>query len=95
VPYLKPILHWTVDANGALVQGNANSSVVHGALVAYDAETVTNGKMKQLFHSDTNPANSMGNFARTEKSKSEHLVIKLSSTDFEGTARISNPLMAP
>jgi len=46
------------------VQGNANSSVVHGALVAYDAATVTNGKMKQLFHSDTNAANNMGNFAK-------------------------------
>jgi hypothetical protein len=45
-------------------QGNANSAVVHGALVAYDATTVVNGKMKQLFHSDANPANSMGNFAK-------------------------------
>ena len=46
------------------VQGNANSTVVHGALVAYDATTVANGKMKQLFHSDANPANNMGNFAK-------------------------------
>jgi len=46
-------------------QGNANSEVVHGALVAYDATTVLNGnRLKQLFHSDTNPANSMGNFAK-------------------------------
>ena len=45
-------------------QGNANSNVVHGALVAYDAVVVNNGKMKQLFHSDANPANDMGNFAR-------------------------------
>jgi hypothetical protein len=46
-------------------QGNANSAVVHGALVAYDATTVINGtKMKQLFHSDANPANGMGNFAK-------------------------------
>ena len=45
-------------------QGNANSAVVHGALVAYDATTVTNGKMKQLFHSDAKPANNMGNFAK-------------------------------
>jgi hypothetical protein len=30
------------------VQGNANSEVVHGALVAYDATTVQNGKLKQL-----------------------------------------------
>ena len=44
-------------------QGNANSEVVHGALVAYDATTVVNGKLKQLFHSDANPA-SMGNFAK-------------------------------
>jgi hypothetical protein len=46
------------------VQGNANSAVVHGALVAYDATTVINGKLKQLFHSDANPANDMGNFAK-------------------------------
>ena len=45
-------------------QGNANSAVVHGALVAYDASTATNGKLKQLFHSDANPANDMGNFAK-------------------------------
>lgn len=45
-------------------QGNANSAVVHGALVAYDATAVTNGTMKQLFHSDANPANDMGNFAK-------------------------------
>jgi hypothetical protein len=46
------------------VQGNANAAVVHGALVAYDAVAVTNGKLKQLFHSDANPANSLGNFAK-------------------------------
>jgi hypothetical protein len=47
------------------VKGNANSEVVHGALVAYDATTVlAGGRLKQLFHSDTNPANSMGNFAK-------------------------------
>ena len=38
--------------------------VVHGALVAYDATPVTNGKLKQLFHSDDDPANDMGNFAK-------------------------------
>jgi len=32
--------------------------------VAYDATTVVNGTMKQLFHSDANPANDMGNFAK-------------------------------
>jgi hypothetical protein len=37
---------------------------VHGALVAYHATTVINGKMKQLFHSDANPANKLGNFAK-------------------------------
>jgi hypothetical protein len=38
---------------------------VHGALVAYDAATVLNGgRLKQLFHSDANPANNMGNFAK-------------------------------
>jgi hypothetical protein len=45
-------------------QGNANSAVVHGALVAYDATAVVNGRLKQLFHSDTNPANNIGNFAK-------------------------------
>jgi hypothetical protein len=45
-------------------QGNANAEVVHGALVAYDATAVVNGKLKQLFHSDANPANNMGNFAK-------------------------------
>jgi hypothetical protein len=46
------------------VEGNANSAVVHGALVAYDATAVANGKLKQLFHSDANAANDMGNFAK-------------------------------
>jgi hypothetical protein len=45
-------------------QGNANAEIVHGALVAYDATTMTNGKMKQLFHSDAKPANNLGNFAK-------------------------------
>src|SRR5688572_9411678 len=45
-------------------QGNANAEIVPGALVAYDATTVTNGKMKQLFHSDANPANILGDFAK-------------------------------
>jgi hypothetical protein len=45
-------------------QGNANAEIVHGALVAYDATTVTNGKMKQLFHSDANAANDLGTFAK-------------------------------
>jgi hypothetical protein len=45
-------------------QGNANSAVVHGALVAYDAVAITNGTMRQLFHSDANPANDMGTFAK-------------------------------
>ena len=45
-------------------QGNANAEIVHGALVAYDATTVINGKMKQLFHSDADPANTLGNFAK-------------------------------
>ncbi len=45
-------------------QGNANAAVVHGALVAYDATTVVDGKLKQLFHSDANPANDLGNFAK-------------------------------
>jgi hypothetical protein len=46
-------------------QGDANSAVVHGALVAYDATTVLDGgRLKQLFHSDANAANNMGNFAK-------------------------------
>jgi hypothetical protein len=46
------------------VNGNANTRVVHGALVAYDATTAANGKLKRLFWSDTIPANNMGNFAK-------------------------------
>jgi hypothetical protein len=45
-------------------QGNANSAVVHGALVAYDATAVTKGQLRQLFHSDANAASNMGNFAK-------------------------------
>jgi hypothetical protein len=45
-------------------QGNANSEIVPGALVAYAATTSTNGKLKQLFHSDTKAANKLGNFAK-------------------------------
>jgi hypothetical protein len=45
-------------------KGNANAAVVHGALVAYDATAVVNGKLKQLFHSDVKPADNMGNFAK-------------------------------
>lgn len=46
-------------------QGDANAMVVHGALVAYDAATIINGtQMKQLFHSDENPANTMEDFAK-------------------------------
>ena len=33
------------------VLGDANSKVVPGALVAYDATPAANGKLKQLFHS--------------------------------------------
>jgi CRP/FNR family transcriptional regulator, cyclic AMP receptor protein len=47
-----------------LAEMDANSKIVPGALVAYDVTTVVNGRMKQLFHSDANPANSMGNFAK-------------------------------
>jgi hypothetical protein len=35
------------------VLGDANSKVVPGALVAYDATPAANGKLKQLFHSKT------------------------------------------
>jgi hypothetical protein len=46
-------------------QGNANSAVVHGALVAYDATAVINGgALRQLFHSDADPVNDLGNFAK-------------------------------
>jgi hypothetical protein len=46
------------------VLGDANTSVVHGALVAYDATKATNGALTELFNSDTNPSNSLGNFAK-------------------------------
>ena len=46
------------------VEGNANSEVVHGALVAYDATAVVEGKLRLLFHSDAKPGNDMGNFAK-------------------------------
>jgi hypothetical protein len=39
--------------------GNANSAIVDGALVAYDA-----AQMTLLFHSDTNGANKLGTFAK-------------------------------
>jgi hypothetical protein len=46
-------------------QGNANSMVVHGALVAYDATRVLiGGRLRELFHSDDRPADDMGNFAK-------------------------------
>jgi hypothetical protein len=46
-------------------QGNANSAVVHGELVAYGATALINGaNLKQLFRSDANAANNMGNFAK-------------------------------
>jgi hypothetical protein len=45
-------------------QGNANAAIVPGALVAYDATAVKNGKLRQLFHSDANPVNKLGNFAK-------------------------------
>jgi hypothetical protein len=46
-------------------QGNANSNVVHGALVAYDtSRTRFGGRLRQLFHSDDKAANDMGNFAK-------------------------------
>jgi hypothetical protein len=59
----------TAPASGVVwgvypTQGNANSAVVHGALVAYDATVVTKGRMKQLFHSDANAANDLGTFAK-------------------------------
>ena len=46
-------------------QGDANSKVVPGALVAYDATTLVNGtQLKQLFHSDAKAADKLGNFAK-------------------------------
>ena len=46
-------------------EGNANSRVVHGALVAYDATAVLEGgSLKQLFHSDAKPGDDMGMFAK-------------------------------
>jgi hypothetical protein len=46
------------------VHGDANKHVVPGALVAYDATTIVNGKLKQLFHSDAKPDNKLGHFAK-------------------------------
>ena len=46
------------------IQGNANAAVVRGGLVAYDATAVAKGKLRQLFHSEDNPANALGNFAK-------------------------------
>lgn len=66
----------TISSNGTMAdsgivwgvyptEGNANSTIVHGALVAYDATTLVNGtQLKQIFHSDANGANDMGNFAK-------------------------------
>jgi len=60
----------TVEGTGVVwgvypTEGDANAKVVPGALVAYDARTLVNGtQMKQLFHSDTNAANKLGNFAK-------------------------------
>jgi hypothetical protein len=45
-------------------QGNANADIVPGALVAYEATKATNGKLKQLFHSDAKAADKLGNFAK-------------------------------
>ena len=46
------------------VRDDANRATVPGALVAYDATTIVNGKLKQLFHSDAKAANKMGHFAK-------------------------------
>jgi hypothetical protein len=47
------------------VLGDANSKVVPGGLVAYDATAlITVTTMKQLFDSEANPANSLGDFAK-------------------------------
>jgi hypothetical protein len=46
------------------VEGNANSTVIDGALVAYDATIVNGTKMKQLFSSEAIAANRLGKFAK-------------------------------
>jgi len=46
------------------IEGDANAAVVPGALVAYDAAVFTNGKLKQLFHSEAKAADKLGNFAK-------------------------------
>src|SRR4029450_13055509 len=46
---------WGVDPG----KGNATTRVVHGALGAYDATAIVNGKLRWLFWSDTLPANNM------------------------------------
>ena len=49
--------------SGALPDAGNAHSASSGALVAYDA-TSRQGSDEQLFHSDANPANNMGNFAK-------------------------------
>jgi hypothetical protein len=73
---------------GYPVQGDANAAVVRGALVTYDATKTTNGVLTELFHSDTNPANSLGMFAKfatpvvaTAKCSLPPSVTQSSSTD--------------
>jgi len=47
------------------IQGNANAMIVPGALVAYDATKINNGnQLQQLFHSEDDPADKLGNFAK-------------------------------
>lgn len=47
------------------IEGDANSKVVPGALVAYDATRLVNGnQLRQLFHSEAKAADRTGNFAK-------------------------------
>jgi hypothetical protein len=47
------------------IQGDANSAIVPGGLVAYDATKIVNGnQLQQLFHSEEHPADKLGNFAK-------------------------------
>ena len=48
-----------------IVTPGAQTPAARGrGVIAYDATTVVNGKLKQLFHSDATAANDMGNFAK-------------------------------
>ena len=79
-------------------EGNANSEIVHGALVAYDATTVLNGKLKQLFHRTRIPRTAWATSpsprrrsSRTGKSTSGPSATRSSSTGLAPGLGIAKP----